>query len=318
MQDEHADSISDENSESQKLEREKWECALSILKEAINSAGIRDVSEYKGELLGSSRWHVFYQEIQNNILLKMFVDGMFGTMHADVELIVTARWVLREVENVLNRPDANRLFNFTEEEYSDVLRENVRMILTTLINQIPVVSFQIMNQAFSDAIQAHIKTYIEPTLKEHWQSLGMPKNFTVSLSDDLNNHLQSVDEQFNALREGLRGNKRARLTSERRANLDDEHEQFRSEYQAAKDYYNHSRKAFFAGKRNRTEDEWVEEWRTQSYRMFPTLYSRCLDEINNYQPHELAHIHLANSYGHGTEYIKKLVTQASSLKAKKP
>lgn len=120
------------------------------------------------------------------------------------------------------------------------------------------------------------------------------------------------------MRQQFLGNKRARLTDEKRANLDNEHEQLRSEYQVAKDYYNQSQKAFFAGKRNRTDDEWKEVWKAQSYSIFPTLFYRCLDEINNYQPYELAHMHLADFYGYSAEYIKKLVSQASSLKLKKP
>lgn len=310
----------DENEKSAEVDRkdiEKWELALAVLKEAVANAGISDISEYNGEPL-NLRWHLFYQEITNNILLKMLINGTFGTIHADVELIIPARWVIDEVEGVLQQPDANRLFDFTEEEYSKVLRENARMILTALIKQLPVVSFQILNQALRDAFQSHIKTYVEPMLKEHWKSLGLPKDFTVSPSETLIKHLQGVDEQFNVLRQSFLGNKRAGLTPERRANLDEEHEQLRSEYQVAKDYYNQSRKAFFAGKRNRTEDEWQKVWQTQSYSMFPNLFYRCLDEINNYQPYELAYIHLADFYGYSAEYIRKLVSQASSLKPKKP
>jgi hypothetical protein len=191
------------------------------------------------------------------------------------------------------------------------------MILTRYVNQIPVVMFQNLSQALNDAVQSHIKTHVEPLLKEHWQTLGLPKDFTVTPSADFNKEFENIDEQFKALRQGFLGNKRAWLTNEKRAKLDEEHEQFRSEYQVAKDYYNQSRKAFFAGKRNRTEDDWAEEWKTQSYRMFPTLNYRCLDEINSYLPYELAYIHLADSYGYSAEYIRKLVTKASSLKPSK-
>jgi hypothetical protein len=315
MQDEHSEGVGKDNPESQESRVSKWEFALSVLKEAVASAGIKDISEYKGEPL-DLRWHVFSQENDKDVVLKMLVKGIFGYLHADVSLIRTAKWVIDELELALTRPDATRILDFSEEERPEILRENARMILTGYINQIPVVAFQILSQSLNDTIQSHIKTYVEPRLKEHWKSLGLPKDFTVSPSEDSANHLKSVDEQFNIVRQSFLGNRRARLTDEKRANLDDEHEQLRSDYQIAKDYYNQSRKAFFAGKRNRTEDEWTEEWNTQSYRMFPTLYYRCLDEINNYPPYELAHIHLANFYGYGTEYIKKLVSQASALKPK--
>jgi hypothetical protein len=317
MLEEHPEGVGEENTEAQEPNFAKWEFALSVLKEAVVNAGIKNISEYDGEPL-NLRWHVFYQETDKDVVLKMLIKGVFGWLHADVSLIMTTKWIVDEIEFVLTKPDATRILDVSEEERPEVLRENARMILTGYINQIPVVAYQILSQALNDAVQSHIKTYVEPLLKEHWQSLGLPKDFTVSPSEDFANHLKSVDEQFRVLRQSFLGNKRARLTDERRANLDDEHEQLRSEYQVAKDYYNQSRKAFFAGKRNRTEDEWAEEWNTQSHRMFPTLHYRCLNEINSYLPYELAHIHLADSYGYSTEYIKKLVSQASTLKPKKP
>lgn len=303
----------EKNAEAQPVDVEKWGFTLSVLKEAVTNAGIKDISEYKGEPL-NLRWHVFSQESDKDVVLKMLVKGAFGWLNADVSLIITAKWIVDEVEHILNRPDATRILDFTDEERSEVLRENARMILTGYVNQIPVVTFQILSQAIYDAVQAHIKTFVEPRLKEHWQSLGLPKDFTISPSADFNKELEDIDKQFKSLRQGFLGNRRAWLTNDKRAKLDNEHEQLRSEYQIAKDYYNQSRKAFFAGKRNRTEDEWAEEWNTQSYRMFPTLHYRCLAEINNYQPYELAYIHLADSYGYSAEYIRKLVTKASSLK----
>jgi hypothetical protein len=317
IQDENVEGVGDENLEAQQIDIEKWRFALSVLKESVANAGIKDISEYKGEPL-TLRWHVFSQETDKDVILKMLVKGLFGWISADVSLIMTAKWIVDEVESILTQPDATRILDFIEEERAEVLHENARMILTGYISQIPVVAFQILSQALNDAVQSHIKTYVKPLLKEHWQSLGLPKDFTVSPSEAFNNELRGIDEQFKVLRQSFLGNKRVRLTDEKRANLDDEHEQLRSEYQVAKDYYNQSRKAFFAGKRNRTEDEWAEEWSAQSYRIFPTLFYRCLTEINNYQPYELAHIHLADFYGYSAEYIKKLVSQASSLKSKKP
>lgn len=316
MQDEHAENANVEENVIPPKDLAKWELALSILREAIAEVGIKDISEYDGEA-PTLRWHVFSQESDRKIVLRMFVSGIFGWFNADVTIVQTAKWIIDEVEAILNQLDATRLLDFTEEERDELLRANARMILTKFVQQIPVVTFQILSQAVNDAVQSHIKTYIEPRLKEHWQSLGLPKNFTISPSKEFSDNLKEIDEQFKALRRGLTGDKRAWLTDEKRANLDDEHEQLRSEYQVAKDYYNQSRKAFFAGKRNRTEDEWAEEWTTQSYRMFPDLHYRCLSEINNYQPFELAYMHLGDAYDYSPEYIRKLVTQASKLKSSK-
>jgi hypothetical protein len=315
-QDEQLEESNEKDTEAQQQNFEQWEFALSVLKEAVNRAGIKDISEYKGEPL-KLRWHVFSQESDKDVILKLLVQGLFGTINADVSLIFPAKWIVDEVKAALDQPDATRILDFSEEERAEILRENSRMILTGFVIQFPAVSFQILSQALNDAFQAHIKTYVKPLLKEHWQSLGLPKDFTISPSQKFSDALKDIDKQFKILKQQFLGNKRARLTDEKRANLDDEHEQFRSEYQLAKDYYNQTRKAFFAGKRNRTIAEWNEEWRTISYRMFPTLFYRCLNEINDYQPYELAHIHLADFYGHGVEYIKKLVSRASKAKPKK-
>lgn len=316
MQEDQSESITEEKYQPTQQEIERWELALSILREGVAAAGIKDISEYTGEP-SNTRWEVFSHQLPRDVILEMSVRGLFGRVHADVSLITTAVWIMDEVERVLDRPDANQLLDFVDEERPELLRENMRMIVTNLVRRLPAVAFQLLNQAFQDAIDSHIKTHVEPLLKEHWQTLGKPKNFTISPSTELNEELQRTDEQFKILKEILRGNKKAGLTKEKRANLDVEHEQLRSAYQAAKDYYEQTRKAFFAGRRNRTRDEWEEEWRKLSLRMFPDLFYRCLYEINDYPPFELAHIHLADSYGSGVEYIKKLVSRASKTRDEK-
>jgi len=316
MQDERTENANGDENVVPPKDLAKWELALSILRESIAEVGIKDISEYDGEP-PAGRWLVFSQERDRDIVLRMFVTSTFGWFNSDVTIIQTAKWIIDEVETIMNQPNAMRLLDFTEEERDELLRENARMILMKFVQQIPVVTFQLLSQAVNDAVQSHIKTYIEPRLKEHWQSLGLPKNFTITPSKEFSDHLKGIDEQFKALRRGLIGDRRAWLTDEKRANLDEEHEQLRSEYQIAKDYHNQSRKAFFAGKRNRTEDEWTEEWMTQSLRMFPALNYRCLSEINSCQPFELAYMHLGESYDYSPEYIRKLVTQATKLKSSK-
>lgn len=294
---------------------DKWQLAATVLKAAVREAGAHDISEYQGESL-NLRWHLFFQEFPNDVVLKMLVQGLFGTIHADVSLITAARWVLDEVEGVLNRPDANRLLDISEVDRPEVLRENAKMILTGLVNRIPLVAFHALSEALRESVEFHVKTHIEPRLKAHWQSLGLPKDYTVTPSLELTAALQGVDEQFKILRKQLSGNKRARLTDERRINLVSEHEELRIAYDVAKGHYNQMRKAFFFGKRNRTLNEWEEEWAISGPRIFPDLFYRCLHEINSYQPFELAHMHLADFYGYSPQYMAKLVSQSSSLKPK--
>ena len=232
-------------------------------------------------------------------------------------LLITARWVIDEVRTALAQPDANLLFDITDEDHPEVLRENSRMLLAALIPRIPTVAFRFLSQSLEEAFQWHIETHIKPLLKEHWQSLGKPKDFTVFLSPEAKDAIQRTNDQFEELRKELLGDKKARLTDERRANLDIEHEELRVQYQKAKDYYEQSRTAFFEGKRNRTLDQWNEEWETLSVRTFPDLHYRCLYEINDYQPFELAHRHMADFYGRGSQYMIKLVSQAPKLRLKR-
>jgi hypothetical protein len=315
-QDKSQESGNEINTQDSAVDIEKRGIALSVLKEAIISAGIKDFSEYKGEPL-NLRWHLFYQASDEDVLLKIAIRGLFGSLNANFSLIGTAERIVDEVEEILTKPDATRILDFSIEERPELLRDNARMILTKYINQIPIVAFQSLNQSLNDAFKAHVKTYVEPLLKEHWKSLGLPKKFTVDPSETLTTYFISIDEQFNVLRQELLGNKKVRLTDEKRANLGIEHEELRSQYQVAKDYYNQSRKAFFLGKRNRTEDEWADEWITQSFRMFPALPYHCRAEINSYAPFELAYMHLADFYDIGSEYVRKLVTQASRLRDSK-
>jgi hypothetical protein len=308
-------SLSEDIGENRPEDLEKWELAVTVLKAAVREAGAQDVSEYKGEPL-NLRWHLFFQEFPNDVVLKILVQGLFGKIHADVSLLIPAKWVVDEVERVLNGPDANRLLDFTEPDRPEILRENAKMILTSLVHRIPLIAFHTLSEALRDSVESHVKTYVEPLLKEHWQSLGLPKDYTVTPSKEFADALQDVDEQFKILRKQLSGNKRARLTEERRANLGTEHDELRIAYDAAKNYYNQTRTAFFLGKRNRTLNEWEEEWGTSSVRIFPSLFYRCLREIGSYQPFELAHMHLADFYGYSPQYVAKLVSQSASLKPK--
>jgi hypothetical protein len=58
MQEELPEGTGGENTEAQQLDVEKWGFALSLLKEAVTIAGIKDFSEYKGEPL-NLRWRIY-------------------------------------------------------------------------------------------------------------------------------------------------------------------------------------------------------------------------------------------------------------------
>jgi hypothetical protein len=78
MQEEHAEA-NDRPSGDEKSYPETWEITFSVLKEAVAAAEIKNIAEYQGEPL-TKRWHVFYQEHPADVVLKMFVQGIFGTI----------------------------------------------------------------------------------------------------------------------------------------------------------------------------------------------------------------------------------------------
>jgi hypothetical protein len=123
---------------------------------------------------------LFYEDRQNDVILKMFVQGYFGSFHADVSLIICAKWILDEVDRILSQPDADRLLSFAEQERPELLRENTRMILMAFVSRIPVVAFHSLSVALSESVDSHLKLYVGPLLKEHWQSLGLPEDYSLT------------------------------------------------------------------------------------------------------------------------------------------
>src|SRR5437764_1051876 len=90
VQNEQSEVIVNESNEERQKHYEKFELALSILKEAVARAGIKNITEYNGEPL-NLRWHIFFQETDKDVILKLLVQGLFGTVNADVSLILTAK-----------------------------------------------------------------------------------------------------------------------------------------------------------------------------------------------------------------------------------
>ena len=140
MQENHSESVTEAKFQPTQQDIERWELALSILREAVAAADVKDISEYTGEP-NSSRWEVFSHQLPRDVVLEMSVRGLFGRVHSDVSLITTAVWVMNEVEYVLNGPDANQLLDFTDDERPEILRENPRMIITNWVRRIPAVAF---------------------------------------------------------------------------------------------------------------------------------------------------------------------------------
>jgi hypothetical protein len=304
------------NNEDQQKRREKLQLIYSIIQEALNNIGIKDISTYNGEPL-TQRWHLFSSKIGDETVLRMYVQGIFGTINADVSLFDAALRAIGETEGVLNRPDATELFDFSEEERPELLRENARMIVERFVRHIPIIFFQLISTALRDSIEAHVNNHVKILLKDHWQTLSKPPNFTLTPSDEFIDHVKRIDKEFTALRKGILGDKKAWLTDERREQLPEEHEQLKAAYQEAKDFYTQLHKAFISGKRNRTVDEWNTEWMTTSVRMFPNLYYSCLSKINDYQPYELAHMQLAEMFDYKPQYMAKLISKYSRLRRKK-
>ncbi len=258
----------------QEEELAKWEHAFNILKEVVREIGLKDVSEYKGEIL-NQRWQIFKREHPHDVSLVLLVSGLYGTLEGDFFLLKGAFWIMEEVEKLLRQPHADKLFDLPDEEsLIAAIDYHTRNLLNNYIHYLPAKMCQALDQALDDSVCGYIKNVIEPTFRTQWESLGLPDDFTLLPSDEL----QKYDKQLEELRKIFIGAKRPKLTAEQRQAMREEYQNLRLAYAEARRFHDLSRKTFF--KNNPTSKDkdgaWREKWFAIHVEMFPKLRSECL------------------------------------------
>jgi hypothetical protein len=288
---------------------ERGRLYVRLLKEAVEIAGVPDISEYKGEPL-ENRWHIFKVENSGAVILRLLVNTISGTLHADFYLFKAAVWIYDEAERVLNHPDAAKIFEIeNDEERKEATYENARDCLVKYIKYLPIKIYQSLEKALDESIKNYIKQEIEPDYRENWESLGLSSDFLYP-SKEYKEHAKQVE----GWRKVLIGEKKLPLKKMDREILRSQYDELLVQYNSAREYHDTSRKVFFKTRRIAKDSEWREKWSTMGVDMFPRLKPECLQLLAdlNYQPFELATQHLALVYDSGATYMRKFLTGTPS------
>jgi hypothetical protein len=305
-------------SESQEEQFSKWKRAFKILQGAVEDCQLRDFSEFKeGEFL-ENHWRTFKYEHQGDISLIVLASGLFGTLQWEFFLLKGVAHIVEQLEELLRRPNADKVFALSEEDdLEEVLNLHARALTSNYIHYLPVVMYQSLKQSLDDTIRGYFKNVIEPNLKEHWKSLGMPDDFALLPESEL----QKYDRQMEDLRKIYVGEKRPKLTREQLSQLVELYQTLRSEYQAARRFHNQARETFFKSNITARDKDgaWRKAWSSMASDMFPSLNAECLDLLAdlNYLPYELATRHLAHLYRYSFEYMRNLLKSPKRVRRKK-
>jgi len=178
--------------------------------------------------------------------------------------------------------------------------------------------FQNLNEVFI----SHIKKFVEYDLREHWEELGMPKDFSLVPDNNLSEivksfpesellllkFLENTNQEFSAYRKSAFTDRKAWLTPEAQANLPNEYDNLRLQYKDIIKECKIEHEAFFRINRRATFDDWKKHWQEFCDEKFPDL--SLTNEVENYTASQLAYRNLANIFGFSPDYMEKIIRNA--------
>ncbi|SRR6266545_1020450 len=306
------------------------ERALRLLKEAVSEVNIPDASEYVGSRAyylrswaireedwgkktgewPEKRWEIFKFELARDVILCIQINNtLLGVSWMEISLLLVAADLVRGAEKILNGPDANSVFDIsTQEERDGALDDNVRQTLVSYIKLLPLMLAQAIDQTYQDSIQRQIKMYIQPLLREHWRSIGLPENFDFLEGWNHQSYATGLDQN----RQVFLGLKRPALPKE----LPQYYKDLRIAYKTAKKYHDEKKSLFLSSGNRRNNTSWREYWEKDSLEIFPNLAPSCLMMLceGSYEPRELAYQDLAYQYGRSPEYLRKRISALTPRK----
>lgn len=307
--------------ETEEILSEKLALAMQIAKEAVSELEIPEFS-YDDERLLSLRWMVFYKEEGNDITLSIQLNSLsVGTMfQTSLGLIVFH--ILSELNRLFASKKAMKLLGVEESERGLTIYDKTLSLTKLYINYLPLVIFHSFHQALSETIISYIKKSLEYDLREHWEELDLPKNFSLvpdnnfskilELFPDTNlpvlQTLDEVNEEFSAYRKSAFSNRKALFNQEVFSQLPVLYKELRLLYKEAKKEYVTEKEAFDRVSRRRGGDNWETYWEEVCEEKFPSLFFT--SEIQFYPASQLAYRQLADLYGFDEEYMQKLVRNA--------
>ncbi len=292
--------------------------ATEIAKKAVISLNIPEFTN-DGQFV-NPRWNVFYiQDWRGDIILIIQFNPpiTLGIIHTS--LMYIAGSILDEMELILSSPNAMSLFNVEESEIETVVYEKTLLLMRDYIFRLPEIIYHSFHQTVNEILVSHIKKFIEYDLRDHWETLGLPKDYSLVPENSLSNitklfpesklglipYLETIEEEFSAYRKGAFSNRKVWLTPKVFTQLPDDYEQLLTQYKKATKEYKSQRKAFFKVNRRASFDDWDKHWEEFSNENFPNL--SLSGEIKNYIPSQLAYRHLAESLGFSADYMEKIV-----------
>lgn len=202
------------------------------------------------------------------------------------------------------------LFDLKESEIQEAIESHTKEVLKMFIANIESFVEAAIVDAFGYTILGYYQHFIKPDLKDHWETLGLPDDFDIITSEELEEvRKHNLDEKRWFL-----GDKKQFLNLENLAYL---YNELKEEYTRAKTEYYELEKAFFLLNKNAGPEKWKDKWRDLYSEYFPNLHPKLLDSIEKNRPFELACMHLAELYDYDDDTMKKKITASKKLLSKR-
>lgn len=202
------------------------------------------------------------------------------------------------------------LFDLKDSEIQETIEFHTKGVLKMFISNIESFVEAAIVDAFGHTKLGYYQHFIKPDLKDHWATLGLPDDFDVITSDELD----EVRKHNLDRKKWFLGDKKQFLNLENLAHF---YNDLKEGYTDAKVKYYEFKKAFFVLNRTASPEGWKKKWSDIYPNDFPYLSPKALDLIESLRPFELARLHLAELYDYDEETIKIKITASKKLISKK-
>jgi hypothetical protein len=307
------------------VNREMAEKAFQVSLEVVKELALTERGEWDEELSDEKSLYVFKKETTENVVVYTIVATRLGRVETSMSLTRAALLFVATFESLFNdNPDETILSNSIRFEISRrgidmptlinpenlpleaLLREYTKMFLNIFVTNIPIFSQTLIDQAYGNSMIGFVEHFMNPSLKEHWQTLGLPKNF--SLIDK--NESEGFREFFAKKTLWYSGDKKQLLNKE---TLADEASQLLKLYQKAKARLTEVERDLARGRQDSTIDKLKMDWSEVCSNEFTSLNQEILESLiqdRHLIPSEMVVNHLADYYTYHPVRIKLMLAEA--------
>ena len=310
--------------------KEKGALAYKLAKEVVEEFNIPTIEIIREPGYRVRPFELFKVDESTNIKLHVQINStmlgpisfFFSLVHPALHMILLLQTILSEetaaqslkpsVMYELRKKKINilTLFDLKESEIQETIEFHTKELLKMFIANIESFVEAAIVDAFGHSKLGYYQHFIKPDLKDHWETLGLPDDFDIITSDELDEvRKYNLDKKRWFL-----GDKKQFLNLENLAYLYDE---LRKEYTRAKTEYYKLEKAFSLLNKHTAHEKWKDKWRDLHPEYFPNLHPKSLDSIDKNRPFELARMHLAELYDYDEDTMKKKITASKKLLPKR-